>query len=79
MHEFDSERKRMSVILGCPDSTVKVFVKGADTTMFNVIDESMNPEVVKATEAHLYSYSSSGLRTLVVGMRGLSAHEFEEW
>nr|GEX16453.1 phospholipid-transporting ATPase 1-like [Tanacetum cinerariifolium] len=79
MHEFDSERKRMSVILGCPDSTVKVFVKGADTTMFNVIDESMNPEVVKATEAHLYSYSSVGLRTLVVGMRGLSAGEFEEW
>lgn len=79
MHEFDSERKRMSVILGCPDSTVKVFVKGADTTMFNVIDESMNPEVVKATEAHLHAYSSVGLRTLVVGMRGLSAREFEEW
>ncbi|KAJ0525871.1 putative P-type phospholipid transporter [Helianthus annuus] len=45
MHEFDSDRKRMSVILGYPDSTVKVFVKGADTTMFKVIDESLNLDV----------------------------------
>ncbi|KAL4578028.1 hypothetical protein LXL04_014143 [Taraxacum kok-saghyz] len=79
MHEFDSERKRMSVILGFPDSTVKVFVKGADTTMFNVIDKSMDSDVVKATESHLYAYSSVGLRTLVIGMRELSSHEFNQW
>ncbi|KAI3747452.1 hypothetical protein L6452_09909 [Arctium lappa] len=79
MHEFDSERKRMSVILGCPDNTVKVFVKGADTTMFNVIDKSLNLDVVRATESHLHSYSSIGLRTLVMGMRELSSHEFEQW
>ncbi|KAI3669168.1 hypothetical protein L6452_40394 [Arctium lappa] len=79
MHEFDSDRKRMSVILGYPDSTVKVFVKGADTTMFKVIDKSLNLDVVKATETHLHSYSSIGLRTLVVGMRGLSIPEFDQW
>ncbi|CAL5381438.1 unnamed protein product [Camellia sinensis] len=33
LHEFDSDRKRMSVVLGFPDKSVKVFVKGADTTM----------------------------------------------
>nr|CAD1833124.1 unnamed protein product [Ananas comosus var. bracteatus] len=27
LHEFDSDRKRMSVIIGCPDKTVKLFVK----------------------------------------------------
>ncbi|KAK1410720.1 hypothetical protein QVD17_37259 [Tagetes erecta] len=79
MHEFDSERKRMSVILGCPDSTVKVFVKGADTTMFNVIDRSKNTDEVTATERHLHAYSSVGLRTLVMGMKNLSSHEFEQW
>lgn len=79
MHEFDSDRKRMSVILGCPDSTVKVFVKGADTTMFNVIDKSRNTEVVTATEGHLHAFSSVGLRTLVIGMRDLTPHEFEQW
>ncbi|KAG6418117.1 hypothetical protein SASPL_120316 [Salvia splendens] len=79
LHEFDSDRKRMSVIIGCPDQTVKVFVKGADTTMFKVIDKSLNLNTVKATESHLHSYSSKGLRTLVIGMRELSTSEFEHW
>lgn len=79
MHEFDSDRKRMSVILGFPDKTVKVVVKGADTTMFSIIDKSLNLNVVRSTEAHLHSYSSVGLRTLVVGMRELSVPEFEQW
>uniref|UniRef100_A0A6M2EWL0 Phospholipid-transporting ATPase n=1 Tax=Populus davidiana TaxID=266767 RepID=A0A6M2EWL0_9ROSI len=79
LHEFDSDRKRMSVILGFPDSTVKVFVKGADTSMFSVIDRSLNKKVVRATEGHLHTYSTLGLRTLVIGMRDLSDSEFEDW
>ncbi|KAG8391056.1 hypothetical protein BUALT_Bualt01G0148200 [Buddleja alternifolia] len=79
LHEFDSDRKRMSVILGCPDDTVKVFAKGADTSMFSVINRSLNLNVVSATEGHLHAYSSMGLRTLVIGMRELSSSEFEQW
>ncbi|KAM2028633.1 hypothetical protein ACFX16_040236 [Malus domestica] len=71
----------MSVILGCPDKTVKVFVKGAETTMFSVIDKRLNLDIIqlRATEAHIHACSSLGLRTLVVGMRELSATEFEQW
>ncbi|KAK4476675.1 hypothetical protein RD792_015835 [Penstemon davidsonii] len=79
LHEFDSDRKRMSVILGCPDKTVKVFVKGADTSMLSVINKSLNLNMVKSTEAHLHSYSSKGLRTLVIGNRELSTSEFGQW
>ncbi|PWA57300.1 P-type ATPase, HAD-like domain protein [Artemisia annua] len=79
MHEFDSDRKRMSVILGIPDGSVKVIVKGADSSMFNIINKSFNLDVVRATEGHLQSYSSIGLRTLVVGMRELGVPEFEQW
>ncbi|CAK7325138.1 unnamed protein product [Dovyalis caffra] len=79
LHEFDSDRKRMSVILGCPDKTVKVFVKGADTSMFSVIDRSLNTNIIHATEAHLQTYSSMGLRTLVIGIRELNNSEFEQW
>ncbi|XP_058107668.1 phospholipid-transporting ATPase 1 [Magnolia sinica] len=79
MHEFDSDRKRMSVIVGCPDKTVKVFVKGADSSMFGVIDRSLNSDIIRGTEGHLHAYSSMGLRTLVVGMRELSTSEFEQW
>ena len=79
LHEFDSDRKRMSVILGCPDNTVKVFVKGADTSMFSVIDKFSNMNIIRATEGHLHNFSSLGLRTLVVGMRDLNSSEFDQW
>ncbi|CBI29082.3 unnamed protein product, partial [Vitis vinifera] len=79
LHEFDSDRKRMSVILGCPDNTVKVFVKGADTSMFSIIDKFSNMNIIRATESHLHNFSSLGLRTLVVGMRDLNGSEFEQW
>ncbi|PUZ41284.1 hypothetical protein GQ55_9G491700 [Panicum hallii var. hallii] len=79
LHEFDSDRKRMSVIIGCPDKSVKLFVKGADSSMFGVIDKTFNSDVIQATEKHLHSYSSLGLRTLVIGMRELSQEEFQEW
>ena len=69
LHEFDSDRKRMSVIVSCPDKTVKLYVKGADSSMFGIINKSLELDNVRATEAHLHKYSSLGLRTLVVGMR----------
>ncbi|KAG8052619.1 hypothetical protein GUJ93_ZPchr0001g30204 [Zizania palustris] len=79
IHEFDSDRKRMSVIVGCPDKTVKLYVKGADSSLFVITKKSLELDIVRATEAHLHTYSSLGLRTLVVGMRELSQPEFEEW
>ncbi|XP_028756392.1 phospholipid-transporting ATPase 1 [Neltuma alba] len=79
LHEFDSDRKRMSVILGYPDNSVKLFVKGADTSMLSVMDKSSNMDIIHATERHLHSYSSLGLRTLVIGMRELNTSEFEQW
>ncbi|EPS71631.1 hypothetical protein M569_03128, partial [Genlisea aurea] len=81
MHEFDSNRKRMSVVLGCPDKKIGVFAKGADTTMFSVAHTkpSDDSNIVGATQDHLHAYSSKGLRTLVIGKRMLSGAEFEEW
>ncbi|KAK1664309.1 hypothetical protein QYE76_052468 [Lolium multiflorum] len=77
LHEFDSDRKRMSVIIGCPDKTVKLYVKGADSSMFGITNKELDN--VLATKAHLHKYSSLGLRTLVVGMRELSQPEFLDW
>ncbi|XP_020583022.1 phospholipid-transporting ATPase 1 [Phalaenopsis equestris] len=79
LHEFDSERKRMSVIVGFPDKTVKIFVKGADSSMFSIMEKTLNANIIRTTESHLKSYSSVGLRTLVIGMRAMNTTEFEEW
>ncbi|CAN8257134.1 unnamed protein product [Cochlearia groenlandica] len=78
LHEFDSDRKRMSVILGCPDMSVNLFVKGADSSMFSVMDESYEG-IIEATKKQLHAYASDGLRTLVVGMRKLNDSEVEQW
>lgn len=58
--------------------SVKLFVKGADSSMFSVMDESYG-DVIQATKDQLHAYSSDGLRTLVVGMRKLNDSEFEQW
>jgi len=86
LHEFDSVRKRMSVVIRFPSNAVKVLVKGADSSMLSILDTSSNnrqgvePAAIKhATENHLTGYSSQGLRTLVIASRDLTDTEFEEW
>ncbi|XP_050214936.1 phospholipid-transporting ATPase 1-like [Mercurialis annua] len=81
MHEFDSVRKRMSVVIRFPDNSVKVLVKGADTSMFSILakDNEGDDNVRCATQSHLTEYSSEGLRTLVVAARDLTEEELELW
>ncbi|KMZ65496.1 ATPase [Zostera marina] len=78
LHEFDSERKRMSVIVQCPDSKIKLYVKGADSSMLDQISNS-DVNMIEMTNAHLQDYSSSGLRTLVVGVRELTTIDIDVW
>ncbi|MED6186482.1 hypothetical protein PIB30_067061 [Stylosanthes scabra] len=81
LHEFDSVRKRMSVVIRFPNNIVKVLVKGADTTMFSILanDSESHNTIRDVTQSHLNEYSSIGLRTLVVASRDLSNAELEEW
>lgn len=87
LHEFDSVRKRMSVVVRFPDDTVKVLVKGADTSMLSILKtrnhdglfDSLHAKTIETTENHLSSYSSEGLRTLVIGSKYPSNEEFSEW
>ncbi|KAF8007544.1 hypothetical protein BT93_K1530 [Corymbia citriodora subsp. variegata] len=81
LHEFDSVRKRMSVVIRFPNNAVKVLVKGADTSMFSVIskDTERGDHIWQETQQHLVEYSSEGLRTLVVAARDLTIAELELW
>ncbi|KAJ8570940.1 hypothetical protein K7X08_037912 [Anisodus acutangulus] len=81
LHEFDSVRKRMSVVIRFPSGAVKVLVKGADTAMFNILrkDHKSHDGIRNATLNHLNEYSSEGLRTLVVAARDLTGEELEGW
>jgi phospholipid-transporting ATPase len=87
LHEFDSVRKRMSVVVRFPDNNVKVLVKGADTSMLSILKQGINDGLDnplhtknrEATENHLSGYSTEGLRTLVIGSKNLTDVEFIEW
>ncbi|XP_058002453.1 phospholipid-transporting ATPase 1 isoform X2 [Hevea brasiliensis] len=81
MHEFDSVRKRMSVVIRFPNNDVKVLVKGADTSMFSILakDNERDNHVRHATQCHLTEYSSQGLRTLVIAARDLTEAELGLW
>ncbi|KAK4782842.1 hypothetical protein SAY86_007216 [Trapa natans] len=81
LHEFDSVRKRMSVVIKFPDNSVKVLAKGADTSMFSIIttDIESGDGFWHETQDHLIQYSLQGLRTLVIAARDLTAAELEQW
>jgi magnesium-transporting ATPase (P-type) len=75
-HEFNSTRKRMSVIVGAPNGKYLLMCKGAD----NVIFERAAMEPTRAAlESHLNQFASTGLRTLVLAQRELSAEDFAAW
>uniref|UniRef100_A0A7S3LVN7 Phospholipid-transporting ATPase n=1 Tax=Palpitomonas bilix TaxID=652834 RepID=A0A7S3LVN7_9EUKA len=79
VNEFNSTRKRMSVICRCPDGSVTLYCKGAD----NIIFERLLPTIEKRTTdkltGQLETFGSEGLRTLVLAKRVLSPSEFADW
>eukprot|EP01116_Phalansterium_solitarium_P004039 TRINITY_DN1491_c0_g1_i2.p1 TRINITY_DN1491_c0_g1~~TRINITY_DN1491_c0_g1_i2.p1 ORF type:complete len:1331 (+),score=449.05 TRINITY_DN1491_c0_g1_i2:287-4279(+) len=77
MIEFTSSRKRMSVVCRCPDGRIKVFVKGADT----VIYERLGPDqpYADACQEHMRLFASEGLRTLCLAVAVISEEAYASW
>ncbi|EJD75125.1 phospholipid-translocating P-type ATPase [Loa loa] len=75
--EFTSDRKRMGVIVQCPDGVLKLYVKGADSMIFQRLQH--NSPVIDECSAHLVEYASKGYRTLCFAMRVLKLEEYNEW
>ena len=74
--EFDSTRKRMTVIVKCPDESIKVMCKGADSIIEKrLLDKS---SMVKTNE-YLEKYAESGLRTLLLAEKTISEEEYASW
>ena len=72
--EFNSARKRMSVIvrkLDDDDKSVMLLSKGADNVIFDRLKEG-NDDLKDVTEDHLADFASEGLRTLTLAWRRVS-------
>ena len=76
--EFNSTRKRMSVIVRCPDGKMKLYCKGADSVIYARLHPGGSP-FADQTSDQLREFAVDGLRTLCFGMRELSESEFDEW
>ncbi|ORX95023.1 phospholipid-translocating P-type ATPase [Basidiobolus meristosporus CBS 931.73] len=70
---FDSDRKRMSVIVETKDG-IELYCKGADSMILSRLKEGQNVDGVTTALDH---FSDSGLRTLVVAWRKLSSSEYD--
>jgi magnesium-transporting ATPase (P-type) len=77
--EFTSERRRMSVIVRCPDGTIKLFCKGADATMLTRLSQSTSKDLLTRVNDNLHYFSTKGLRTLVVGTRMIPEDLYSDW
>ena len=85
--DFNSDRKRMSVIVqraddadarghASHDRCLRIFTKGADTVM----EPRLAPSAFKAaTFAHMARFSREGLRTLIIATAELENAPFREW
>lgn len=77
--EFNSTRKRMSVILRSPEGQIVLYCKGADSVIYERLAKDHDQELKQATLKDLETFANAGLRTLCIAYRYMSEQEFEEW
>ncbi|XP_058851086.1 probable phospholipid-transporting ATPase IM isoform X1 [Acipenser ruthenus] len=76
--DFNNYRKRMSVIVRNPKGQIKLYSKGADTILFDMLHPS-DEDLMYTTSDHLSEFAGEGLRTLALAYKDLEEEYFEEW
>ncbi|XP_055086897.1 probable phospholipid-transporting ATPase VD [Periophthalmus magnuspinnatus] len=85
---FDSNRKRMSVVVRHPlTGQVVVYTKGADSVLMDLtrsptglqLAQNVYSHIRLQTQKHLDSYAREGLRTLCIATKTLEEEEYEVW
>jgi len=80
--EFNSTRKRMSVIVRQKGGAggLKLLCKGADNViMERLANSARNDKVLDMTQAHCETYAEEGLRTLFVAQADIAPAKFAAW
>ncbi|KAL7693147.1 putative P-type ATPase, subfamily IV, P-type ATPase, A domain superfamily [Plasmopara halstedii] len=81
--EFESDRKRMSVIVETPDGKIELLCKGADDVIFErlAMDQATKFGGMSCEQAsnQLSLYAKAGMRTLCLAYKSIARHEYEKW
>ncbi|XP_044030022.1 phospholipid-transporting ATPase IC [Siniperca chuatsi] len=75
--DFNSDRKRMSIILRFPDGRIRLYCKGADTVIYERL--SPNSRHKETTQTALDVFANATLRTLCLCYKDISADEYLTW
>ncbi|CAI0386597.1 unnamed protein product [Linum tenue] len=76
--EFNSTRKRQSVVCRYADGRLVLYCKGADTVIYERL-AAESDELKKITREHLEQFGSAGLRTLCLAYKDLHPETYESW
>ncbi|NXG19155.1 AT8B3 ATPase, partial [Grallaria varia] len=77
MLDFNSDRKRMSVLVRDPQGTIRLYTKGADTVILERLRGRGPSEAI--TERALDLFAEETLRTLCMASKEVSEAEYQEW
>lgn len=76
--EFNSKRKRMSVVLRDAQGSIRLLCKGADSVIAKRLRKGQEAELARAFES-LEVFGKEGLRTLMLAERVVPEEEFTAW
>ncbi|CAN6283189.1 unnamed protein product [Urochloa humidicola] len=76
--EFNSTRKRQSVVCRFPNGRLVLYCKGADNVVYERLADG-NHDMKKTSREHLEQFGSAGLRTLCLAYRDLNREQYESW
>ncbi|KAF8929443.1 hypothetical protein BGZ47_001057 [Haplosporangium gracile] len=78
--EFNSNRKRMSIILRPPEGGIVLVCKGADSVIYERLDKADEQSKLREdTLVDLERFANEGLRTLCLAYRKISEEEYANW
>ncbi|VFV46661.1 Hypothetical predicted protein, partial [Lynx pardinus] len=77
MMDFNSMRKRMSVLVRNPEGAIYLYTKGADVVIFERLSKKGMTEWT--TEEALASFAEETLRTLCLAYKRVDEDVYEEW
>lgn len=76
--EFNSTRKRQSVICRYPNGRLVLYCKGADSVIYERLMDRGNP-FKDVNREHLEYFGAAGLRTLCLAYRDLDTNLYDSW
>ena len=74
--EFNSDRKRETIIVRTPEGKIIMYCKGADSVIEKRLSSKSNSQILKQSKYYVDKFSALGLRTLFIALKIMSNKEY---